>query len=137
MLLLATGLFVALRLAGVTDWLWWWVLAPLWVPAAGQLTSAAIVWLGYRRQLRRSVQSTVVEVSTFRRAGGPGSGGRAPALTVSVRITLKGSMIDWSLVDSRQELTGQVMGIIEGEYPDIRQMLDEKLHQQGWTQLLE
>jgi hypothetical protein len=25
------GVFIALRLAGVTDWSWWWVLSPLWL----------------------------------------------------------------------------------------------------------
>ena len=29
--LLLTGLFVGLRLGGVTDWQWYWVLAPVWV----------------------------------------------------------------------------------------------------------
>ena len=28
--LLLTGLFVGLRLGGVTDWQWYWVFAPLW-----------------------------------------------------------------------------------------------------------
>jgi hypothetical protein len=28
--LLLTGLFVGLRLGGVTDWQWYWVLAPQW-----------------------------------------------------------------------------------------------------------
>jgi hypothetical protein len=30
---LALPLFIALKLAHVTDWSWWWVFAPLWVPA--------------------------------------------------------------------------------------------------------
>ena len=25
-------LFVALKLTGVIDWSWWWVLAPFWIP---------------------------------------------------------------------------------------------------------
>ena len=29
--LLLTGLFVGLRLGGVTNWQWYWVLAPQWV----------------------------------------------------------------------------------------------------------
>ena len=29
-----TILFVALKLCKVIDWSWWWVLAPLWIPAA-------------------------------------------------------------------------------------------------------
>lgn len=27
-------LFTALKLTGVIDWSWWWVLAPLWIPVA-------------------------------------------------------------------------------------------------------
>jgi len=30
LVLLLTGLFVGLRLGGVTDWQWYWVLAPQW-----------------------------------------------------------------------------------------------------------
>jgi hypothetical protein len=26
-------LFLGLKLAGVIAWSWWWVLAPIWVPA--------------------------------------------------------------------------------------------------------
>ncbi len=26
--------FIVLKLAGVIAWSWWWVLAPLWIPAA-------------------------------------------------------------------------------------------------------
>jgi hypothetical protein len=31
---LLTVLFVGLKLTDVIDWSWWWVLAPLWIPAA-------------------------------------------------------------------------------------------------------
>lgn len=24
--------FIALKLIGVIDWSWWWVLAPVWIP---------------------------------------------------------------------------------------------------------
>lgn len=27
-------LFIGLRLGGVIDWSWWWVLSPLWIPLA-------------------------------------------------------------------------------------------------------
>jgi hypothetical protein len=27
-------LFIGLKLGGVIDWSWWWVLAPIWVPFA-------------------------------------------------------------------------------------------------------
>lgn len=26
--------FIVLKLTGVIDWSWWWVLAPLWMPLA-------------------------------------------------------------------------------------------------------
>lgn len=29
-----TILFIALKLTKVIAWSWWWVLAPLWIPAA-------------------------------------------------------------------------------------------------------
>ena len=32
--------FVVLKLVGVIDWSWWWVLAPFWIPAA-----FAFLWL--------------------------------------------------------------------------------------------
>lgn len=34
--------FIALKLTGNIDWSWWWVLSPLWIPAA---FAAAIVVL--------------------------------------------------------------------------------------------
>ena len=27
-------IFIALKLLGKIDWSWWWVLAPIWIPAA-------------------------------------------------------------------------------------------------------
>lgn len=29
-----TLLFIAFKLLGVISWSWWWVLSPLWLPAA-------------------------------------------------------------------------------------------------------
>ena len=29
-----TIIFVVLKLVGVIDWSWWWVLAPTWIPCA-------------------------------------------------------------------------------------------------------
>jgi len=34
-------LFIGLKLGEVIDWSWWWVLSPLWIPAA--LTLAIII----------------------------------------------------------------------------------------------
>ena len=43
---LLTGVFVALRLAGVVDWPWVWVFSPLWLPLAvvGAVTSIQLLW---------------------------------------------------------------------------------------------
>jgi hypothetical protein len=27
-------LFIGLKLGGLIDWSWWWVLSPFWIPAA-------------------------------------------------------------------------------------------------------
>ncbi|WRH62085.1 MAG: hypothetical protein RSE12_17185 [Fuscovulum sp.] len=42
-------LFIALKLTGYIAWSWWWVLAPLWMPAALVLVIAAIVLVVARR----------------------------------------------------------------------------------------
>ena len=31
---LLTVAFIVLKLTGCIDWSWWWVLSPLWIPAA-------------------------------------------------------------------------------------------------------
>ena len=32
--------FIVLKLTGVIDWSWWWILAPVWIPVA---IAAAVV----------------------------------------------------------------------------------------------
>jgi hypothetical protein len=39
--------FVALKLAGVTDWSWWWTLAPAWAPVAGLLLAGVLAALAF------------------------------------------------------------------------------------------
>lgn len=39
---LLTILFIALKLTKVIAWSWWWVLSPLWIPAAIVLSSVLI-----------------------------------------------------------------------------------------------
>ena len=34
--------FVVLKLCGVTDWSWWWVLSPVWIAVGGVLIIAAL-----------------------------------------------------------------------------------------------
>ena len=42
---LLTIAFIVLKLCGVIDWSWWWVLAPLWLPAAVVLGIALLFTL--------------------------------------------------------------------------------------------
>lgn len=37
--------FITLKLLGYIAWSWWWVLAPLWVPAVIALVVFAIIFL--------------------------------------------------------------------------------------------
>lgn len=34
--------FVVLKLCGVIDWSWWWVLSPAWIAVGGVLICAAL-----------------------------------------------------------------------------------------------
>lgn len=36
-------LFIGLKLGGVINWSWWWVLAPLWIPTAVVLVLLAVI----------------------------------------------------------------------------------------------
>jgi hypothetical protein len=40
---LLTVAFVVLRLCSVITWSWWWVLAPIWLPAAAMMLTLLIV----------------------------------------------------------------------------------------------
>jgi len=40
---LLTLMFIYLKLTGVILWSWWWVLAPIWVPAAIALVVIGII----------------------------------------------------------------------------------------------
>lgn len=42
---LLTVLFIGLKLGGVIGWSWWWVLAPLWIPAAVALAFILFILL--------------------------------------------------------------------------------------------
>lgn len=37
------GSFVTGKVAGVISWSWWWVLSPLWMPAAATLAFMALL----------------------------------------------------------------------------------------------
>jgi hypothetical protein len=62
------GVFVGLRLAGVTDWSWWWALSPLWISAALLLVALvalilpfALLALYVRVRLRLRLRQTFPE----------------------------------------------------------------------------
>lgn len=42
LLTLLTVLFIALKLTGLIEWSWWWVLAPTWMPIVIVLPIALI-----------------------------------------------------------------------------------------------
>ena len=44
---LLTVLFVGLKLTKYIDWSWWWVLAPLWIPASLVLLTIIILTICY------------------------------------------------------------------------------------------
>ena len=43
---LLTVAFVVLKLCGIIDWSWWWVLAPLWMPWALVAIIGAVILVG-------------------------------------------------------------------------------------------
>lgn len=45
-LTLLTLLFIALKLTGVIDWSWWWVLAPVWGVFAILLFIGLVILIG-------------------------------------------------------------------------------------------
>lgn len=42
LLVVVTLILVALKLEDVIGWSWWWVLAPIWVPAAALVLFVAV-----------------------------------------------------------------------------------------------
>ena len=42
---LLTILFIGLKLGGVINWSWWWVLSPIWLPIAVLLFIVALLFL--------------------------------------------------------------------------------------------
>lgn len=54
--------FLACKLAGVIDWSWWWVTAPLWLPPAlvvAVLTLLALTGVGAYKLVSRSARAWV------------------------------------------------------------------------------
>ena len=42
---LLTILFIGLKLGGIINWSWWWVLSPIWLPIAVLLFIVALLFL--------------------------------------------------------------------------------------------
>ena len=42
---LLTILFIGLKLGGIINWSWWWVLSPIWLPIVVLLFIAALLFL--------------------------------------------------------------------------------------------
>ena len=40
-----TILFIGLKLGGVINWSWWWVLSPFWMPIAILITIMVFIWI--------------------------------------------------------------------------------------------
>ena len=52
---LLTIVFIVLKLTGFIGWSWWWVLAPIWAPAAFVLTCWIILWIIVAIKIRNSI----------------------------------------------------------------------------------
>ena len=40
--------FIILKLVGVIDWSWWWVLSPIWIPVVLLMTASILLFVVYR-----------------------------------------------------------------------------------------
>jgi len=77
-LLLLFFIFIILKLTGTVAWSWWWITAPIWMPAAllvGGVVLAAVMGVGVLK-----IVSTVLRRQRFgqagdRRAASPGPQG--------------------------------------------------------------
>jgi hypothetical protein len=79
---LLTVAFIVLKLCGVIDWSWGWVLAPLWIPTVLILTVFMLAGLGFI--LRSSVAEHRRRRAAKRQAAG-GNGSRSLAMHGPVR----------------------------------------------------
>ena len=41
-------IFIILKLVGVIDWSWWWVLSPIWIPIVLLLAVSILLFVVYR-----------------------------------------------------------------------------------------
>jgi hypothetical protein len=115
-------LFVALRLAGVTDWLWWWVLAPVWMPAVlGLVAVIAMVAMVavVRLQAGRATHGALVE---FASSEFPGS-----VVRVMRRRDVRRLLASGASGPSPAGAAG-----IPGS-PDLGEILERYLRHRGWS----
>ena len=40
--------FIILKLVGVIDWSWWWVLSPIWIPVVLLMVVSILLFVVYR-----------------------------------------------------------------------------------------
>lgn len=40
--------FIILKLVGVIDWSWWWVMSPFWIPVVLLLAVSVLLFVVYR-----------------------------------------------------------------------------------------
>lgn len=40
--------FIILKLVGVIDWSWWWVLSPIWIPVVLLMAASILLFIVYR-----------------------------------------------------------------------------------------
>lgn len=40
--------FIILKLVGVIDWSWWWVLSPIWIPVVLLMAASILLIVVYR-----------------------------------------------------------------------------------------
>ena len=41
-------IFIILKLVGVIDWSWWWVLSPIWIPVVLLMAASILLFVVYR-----------------------------------------------------------------------------------------
>lgn len=40
--------FIILKLVGVIDWSWWWVLSPIWIPVVLLMAASILLFVVYK-----------------------------------------------------------------------------------------
>lgn len=62
---LLTIVFIVLKLTNYVDWLWWWVLCPLWGPAAIGITVLFGLFLHGKLTIRKKIEKTGLNYDEF------------------------------------------------------------------------